>query len=92
MKFPRCLAASEIAALDAARTLIQDSFSYMEPRIDPPSFVRQLTLEAMVQHCQTGEIWCLGTPVSACVFLTPRADGLYLGKLAVAEARRGTGV
>lgn len=64
MESPRRLATTGIAKLDADRRLIQDSFSYMETRIDPASYVREPTLDAKVRHCQTGEIWSLGTGVS----------------------------
>lgn len=87
----RRLTADDMSDLEAARALIQDSFAYMETRVDPPSSVRELTLDAVLGQTQRGEIWCLGTPVVACVFLTPRADCLYLGKLAVAAASRGMG-
>jgi ribosomal protein S18 acetylase RimI-like enzyme len=33
----------------------------------------------------------MGDPVVACMFLTPRADALYLGKLAVEPALQGRG-
>ena len=34
----------------------------------------------------------IGDPARACIFLTPRPQSLYLGKLAVAEGHRGQGL
>lgn len=72
--------------------LIQRSFAYMEGRIDPPSSMHRLTLAALQKQCRRGEIWAIGTPPAACVFLTPRPDCLYLGKLAVDASHRGSGL
>lgn len=73
-------------------TLIRTSFAYMEPRIDPPSSMHKLTLQSIIDQCQSGEVWSIGAPVKACMFLTPKDDCLYLGKIAVAEAARGQGL
>ena len=73
--------------------LVQESFAYMDGRIDPPSSMHRLTPGAIAEQARTGEVWVFeedGAPV-ACVFLTPRPDALYLGKLAVARAHRGQG-
>lgn len=72
--------------------LIQTSFAYMEPRIDPPSSMYKLTLQAIADQCERGEVWSIGSPVKACVFLTHKKDCLYLGKMAVAETARGQGL
>lgn len=73
--------------------LLRTSFQYMDGRIDPPSSVHRLTIESMQTHCQTGgEIWAVGRPLFGCMFLTPKPDCLYLGKLAVQEQMRGQGV
>lgn len=79
----------EIADLLA---LIQESFAYMEGRIDPPSSMHHLTRESIAAQCQTGEVWAIGTPPLACVFLEARADSLYLGKLCVRDRARGQGL
>lgn len=71
--------------------LLRAAFAGMEGRIDPPSSLYELTPEALTGQARTGEIWVIGGPV-ACVFLTPRADALYIGKLAVAEDHRGRGL
>ncbi|EBA15545.1 acetyltransferase, GNAT family protein [Roseobacter sp. SK209-2-6] len=88
----RCLRATDEEELAAVLSLIQESFAYMEGRIDPPSSMLKLTLETLRQQCRTGEIWVIGAPPQACVFLSPHQDHLYLGKLAVAEAYRGKGL
>ncbi|MEO3476437.1 GNAT family N-acetyltransferase [Phaeobacter sp. CAU 1743] len=88
---PERLTASD-ARLEVVLDLIRRSFAFMEGRIDPPSSMRRLTVEALQEQCRRGEIWILGTPPLACVFLTPKPDCLYLGKLAVEESSRGAGL
>ena len=73
-------------------TLIRAAFAAMEGRIDPPSSMHRLDAAAVSDQAQRGEIWTLGTPPVACVFLTPREGALYLGKLAVAGDHRGRGL
>ena len=70
--------------------LLREAFAFMEGRIDPPSSLAALTEEAMTRQSRTGEIWIIGAPV-ACVFLTPKPQALYIGKLAVAASQRGQG-
>jgi len=89
---PRSLTANDQAELIEVLNLIQTNFAYMNGRIDPPSSMHRLNLDSLCQHCRTGEIWTLGRPVQACLFLSPRKDCLYLGKLAVAEASRERGL
>jgi ribosomal protein S18 acetylase RimI-like enzyme len=72
--------------------LLRTEFAYMVGRIDPPSSLQNLTPDALTQQATTGEIWVIGSPLHACVFLTPRPGALYIGKLAVAQAHRGQGV
>lgn len=71
--------------------LLHEAFAYMEGRIDPPSSLRDLTPEALTRQSEVGEIWMVGAPV-ACVFLTPKPEALYVGKLAVAASHRGQGL
>nr|WP_284166028.1 GNAT family N-acetyltransferase [Frigidibacter sp. SD6-1] len=74
--------------------LIRSAFAYMDVRIDPPSSVHRLTADAMALRAATEEIWVLedlGQPVAS-IILTPKADHLYLGKLAVAQDYRGQGL
>ncbi|MBQ0750323.1 MAG: GNAT family N-acetyltransferase, partial [Roseovarius sp.] len=77
---------------EAILDLIRRCFAQMEGRIDPPSSMHRLTVETIDQHCRDGEVWIIGTLPVACVFLTPKSDCLYLGKLAVDDAWRGQGL
>lgn len=76
----------------ALRQLIAEAFAGMEGRIDPPSSIHRLTAEDIARQAQTGEVWVIGDPPVATVFLTPKADVLYVGKLAVADAARHCGL
>ena len=75
------------ADLPATLALIQSAFAFMEGRIDPPSSMHRLTVEDLARS----EVWVIGTSPLACIVLTPKADALYLGKLAVASSERGKG-
>lgn len=75
----------------AVLSLIQDAFAVMEGRIDPPSSMHRLTVEDVARQAEDGEVWTIGTPPVACLFLTPEPGALYLHKLAVAENARGQG-
>lgn len=71
--------------------LIQREFAYMDARITPPSSMHLLSDAAIADHCKTGEVWVIGSRPDACIFLSERADCLYLGKLAVRSKDRGQG-
>jgi predicted N-acetyltransferase YhbS len=71
--------------------LITTAFAGMEGRIDPPSSMHRLTVEDVARQAVEGEVWVIGDPAFACVFLTPRPGALYLGKIAVASAHRNQG-
>lgn len=73
--------------LPATLSLIRAAFTFMDGRIDPPSSMHRLTIEDL----GNSEVWVIGTPPLACLVLTPKADALYLGKLAVAASERGKG-
>ncbi len=79
-------------ALQAVLTLIQSSFAFMEGRIDPPSSMHKLTRGSLSEQAETGEIWAIGHPVQACVFLTRKPGCVYLGKLAVSPNARRQGL
>lgn len=72
--------------------LIQDAFAFMDSRIDPPSSMHALTAETIAAQARSGEVWAIGSPPVACVFLTPKPDALYIGKLAVAASHRHQGL
>lgn len=78
-------------ALADVLALIRAEFAYMDGRIDPPSSMHRLSLDDVARQCEEGEVWSLGAPVVACMFLTPKPGRLYLGKLAVASGQRGRG-
>ncbi|WP_319411085.1 GNAT family N-acetyltransferase [uncultured Cohaesibacter sp.] len=82
----------EDAALKDILLLIRKCFAYMDGRIDPPSSMHRLTEAAIARQCQSGEVWSLEEPIRACVFLTPKDDCLYLGKMAVDSEARGLGL
>lgn len=72
--------------------LIQTEFAYMAARIDPPSSMRRLTEADIAAKAASGEVWVVGSPPVACMFLTIQPDSLYLGKLAVSANERGKGL
>lgn len=76
----------------AILSLVQTEFAFMEGRIDPPSSMHQLTPATIAAQARTGEVWAIGTPPIACVFLTPKPAALYVGKLAVAASHRHQGL
>lgn len=84
--------ASGDPALTRILALLHAGFAYIDGRIDPPSSLHRLTLADISGHCETGEVWSVGPPPVACMFLTPRAQVLYLGKLCVDPAHRGRGL
>lgn len=90
---PRRLGADD-PALQGVLALIRTTFAYMEGRIDPPSSMHRLTLDALTEQAAESEVWAVEDEgrVVACVFLTPRGQSLYLGKLAVAVSHRGRGL
>jgi ribosomal protein S18 acetylase RimI-like enzyme len=71
--------------------LIRSAFAGMEGRIDPPSSMHRLTLADIAAQAGAGEVWVIGHPPVACLFLTPEADAMYLHKLAVAPGGQGHG-
>lgn len=88
---PRRIGPDDPAVADVL-ALIRSGFAYMEGRIDPPSSMQRLDMDAMRRQAENAEIWAIGVPVRAAVFLTPKADHLYLGKLVVSEDARGKGL
>jgi predicted GNAT superfamily acetyltransferase len=72
--------------------LIKTEFAYMDARIDPPSSMHRLSEADIAEKAASGEVWVVGAPVFACMFLTRQPEALYIGKLAVAAAQRGNGL
>lgn len=75
----------------ALLSLLHRAFSGMEGIIDPPSSLNSLTAKGIAEQARKGEVWVIGQPAVACVFLTRRPDALYLGKLAVDPPHQGRG-
>ena len=75
----------------ALLTLIRRAFAGMEGVIDPPSSLHRLTVEGVAEQAVRGEVWVIGRPALACVFLTVQEDALYVGKLAVDPVAQGRG-
>lgn len=84
--------ATDPALWPAILALLHDAFAYMDGRIDPPSSLHALTPQSLTDQTTQGEIWTLGQPPIACVFLTPKPQALYIGKLAVAASHRRQGL
>ena len=76
---------------DSLLTLIRRAFAGMEGRIDPPSSMHALTPATIAAQAATAEVWAIGSPAIACVFLTPQPGALYLHKLAVDPAYHHNG-
>lgn len=72
--------------------LIRIEFAYMDGVIDPPSSMHRLSEAEIAHQAATAEVWAIGAPPFACMFLTVKGDWLYLGKLAVASNQRGQGL
>jgi ribosomal protein S18 acetylase RimI-like enzyme len=51
-----------------------------------------LTPADIARQAIEGEVWAIGQPPVACVFLTVKPQALYLGKLAVAATHRRQGL
>lgn len=76
------------------RTLLLDSFAFMEGRIDPPSSLQGMTaadLQAKAQKEQLILAWQDGRLIG-CAFADVRPTCVYVGKVAVAHSSRGQGV
>ncbi|WP_245525113.1 GNAT family N-acetyltransferase [Mesorhizobium sp. M8A.F.Ca.ET.165.01.1.1] len=74
--------------------LIMRAFAFMDGIIDPPSSAHLLTADALRTKAlrETGFLALDGDRIVGFVFALERADGLYVGKLAVAPDRQGHGI
>ncbi len=90
LDLPRRLTpAEDMAPLHA---LLTGAFASMAGVIDPPSSLGRMGPGDLAREAAQAEIWVIGPGPDACVILTPQADTLYLGKLAVTAAQRGSGL
>lgn len=71
--------------------LLMGAFAYMDGVIDPPSSMNRMTPADLAAEAGRAELWVIDGPI-ACMILTDRGDTLYLGKLAIADDWRGTGL
>jgi N-acetylglutamate synthase-like GNAT family acetyltransferase len=87
-------APGNFAEWEAVRTLIHDAFAYMEGRIDPPSSALLLTPQSMATDAANGALLLArsGSTLVGCVFVRPKQDALYIGKLAVRPGLHGSGI
>lgn len=76
----------------AILALLREAFAYMDGVIDPPSSLHRLTEMDIARQASEAEVWVMGNPPLACMFLTQKGDHLYLGKLAVAAKHLGQGM
>ena len=79
---------------DELHGFLHRCFSGMEGRIDPPSSLHRMSADSLRQmaRAQFLVLGQKGEELVACGFAETLADGLYLSKLAVAEAHRGRGL
>ncbi|TPL80391.1 GNAT family N-acetyltransferase [Mesorhizobium sp. B2-3-13] len=80
---------------DDVLALIMRTFAFMDGIIDPPSSAHLLTVDALRAKAlrETGFLALDGDDrIVGCVFALERADGFYVGKLAVAPDRQGQGI
>ena len=80
------------SSIPAVLELIRSAFVPMEARIDPPSSMHRLDVEKIAAQCECGEVWVIGNPPDACIFLNVKGNHLYISKLAVRGHLRGQGL
>jgi GNAT superfamily N-acetyltransferase len=87
-------APADFADWERVRALILDAFAYMHGRIDPPSSALRMTAESMAADAAKGALLLaqLDDALAGCLFVRPRGDALYLGKLAVRPDLQGRGI
>jgi GNAT superfamily N-acetyltransferase len=79
---------------ERVRALIFDAFTYMDGRIDPPSSALRLTPQSMQADAEKGALLLAdhAGDLVGCVFVRPKGDALYVGKLAVRPSLQGLGI
>jgi GNAT superfamily N-acetyltransferase len=84
----------DFADFAALHALLSTSFAFMEGRIDPPSSMTRLTVDALKVKTASEDLFLIrhaGAP-KACLFGNRTPDAYYIGKLAVAAPQRGQGL
>jgi len=77
----------------ALEKLLRDAYAPMTGRIDPPSFLNDMTLQDIIQRAQSDDLFLAsdnGAPI-ACGFGVRQANVYELGKVAVASTHRHMG-
>jgi GNAT superfamily N-acetyltransferase len=74
--------------------LVRQAFSYMDGRINPPSSLTRMGVEEFKTAAAQGTLIVAheGQTLVGCAFAELRDDCVYVGKVAVAQSRRGKGV
>lgn len=87
-------APGDFADWEVVRTLIQDAFAYMEGRIDPPSSASRLTPQSMAADAAEGALLLSerANELVGCIFVHPKGNALYIGKLAVRPSLNEMGI
>ncbi|KQU64315.1 acetyltransferase [Aminobacter sp. DSM 101952] len=82
------------SAWDELFELIMRSFAYMDGVIDPPSSAHRLTPASLRDKArvETCFVATLDGRLAGCIFAAERTDAFYVGKLAVDDGARGTGI
>jgi GNAT superfamily N-acetyltransferase len=78
----------------ALLALLQAAFADMDGRIDPPSSLARLDVDALRAKAADEHLFVatVGNTLVGCAFASIRDDCVYVGKLAVAAAARRRGV
>ena len=79
---------AKASELSSVLDLIQQQFSYMDGRVDPPSSMHDLKVDDLAGQ----DVWVVGEPLRACMILSSKEDHLYLGKVAIRPDCRGKGL
>ncbi|MGJ5094352.1 GNAT family N-acetyltransferase [Bradyrhizobium oligotrophicum] len=87
-------AASDFDRWEQVRALILEAFAYMDGRIDPPSSASRLTPQSMRDDAAKGALLLAehAGELAGCVFVRPKGEALYIGKLAVRPDLQGAGI
>jgi N-acetylglutamate synthase-like GNAT family acetyltransferase len=87
-------APADFADWERVLALIVGAFAYMKDRIDPPSSARLLTPQSMAADAAKGALLLAEVrgALAGCVFVRPKADALYISKLAVRPDLHGRGI
>lgn len=74
--------------------LVRDAFAYMDSRIDPPSSLKRMGVEALKAKAAQETLIVAEDDgaIIGCAFAALQDDCVYLGKVAVAQSARGKGV